>query len=68
VPDQLEQPVSLEREPDQVVERIAEDRDDCADDRQDQPVRNGAAQNMAARKTPSPPGKPGGDGSRRWQN
>ena len=38
--DQLGQPVLLERERDELVERVAEDRRDHDDDRQDQQVRN----------------------------
>jgi hypothetical protein len=49
---QLEQPVLLEREPDEVVDRIAEDRPDDEDDRREQEIRNGSARDPSAAETP----------------
>jgi hypothetical protein len=56
---QLEQPVLLEREPDEVVDRIAEDRPDDEDDRGEEEIRNGRAPDASAGDAP-PPRPPGG--------
>ena len=54
VPDQLEEPVALQRELDQPVERVAEDHRDHDDDRRDQAVRHGPAAGPGP-ETASPP-------------
>ena len=53
VPDQLEQAVLLEREPDEEVERVPEDQPDRDDDRRDQRVRDGDP----SPETATPPGR-----------
>jgi len=38
--NELEQPVALERQADEVVDRVPDDRAEDGDDREDQPVRS----------------------------
>jgi hypothetical protein len=54
VQDELVEAVLLEREPDEVVDRVAEDRREDDDDRQDEQVRDGAAGESAASEPPPP--------------
>jgi hypothetical protein len=54
------QVVLLQREPNEVVDRVAEDRPDDGDDGQDEQVRDAPAGDAAAREAP-PPRCPGGD-------
>ena len=59
--DQLEQPVLLEREPDEAVDRVAEHRADRHEHREDQPVGNRGAERAAPRRSATPP-RPRGRG------
>ena len=54
VRDQLEQPVLLERELDQVDDRVAEDRPEHEDVGSKQQVRRGAARQAATHEAPPP--------------
>jgi hypothetical protein len=58
--DELEQPVLLERELDEVVDRVAEDRREDEDDRQKKEVRDRPAGDAPA--GPPPPPRPCGGG------
>jgi hypothetical protein len=63
--DELEQPVLLERELDQVVDRVAEDRREDEDDRQKKEVRNRSAGDAPAGQPPPRPCGGGGGGGER---
>jgi hypothetical protein len=59
--EQFEQLVALQRQPDEVVDRVAEDRGKYGDDRQDEQVRRGAVgQPLPAEPPPRPGGRGGG--------
>jgi hypothetical protein len=59
--DQLEQAVALEREPDEAVDGIAEDRPEDGDDREDEDVRGRAGGEPApGEPPPRPRGRGGG--------
>ncbi len=64
VRDELEQPVTLEREPNEVVDRVAEDRPDYRDDREDEEERNRSTREAAARQPPPRPDGRGGGSER----
>ncbi len=57
--DQLGEPVLLEGQRDELVERIAEDRDDRDHDRCDEEVGNRAARHRGRAERPSPRGGKG---------
>ena len=58
--DQLGEPVPLERQRDELVERVAEDRPDRDDHGQDEEVRHRRAAHPAQRERPPLPGPEGG--------
>ena len=60
VGDQLEEPVVLEREPAEEVDRVAEDRDDHDHGGQDQRIRDRGLGELRPPETAMPPERPWG--------